>query len=168
MPESSWRPCVLHETIPCSLQLLPTTPTTLLLSKYAATCPGSKSNLSSFEHKEARSGKVCPIQLSAPLLQELKDYRNMLGEYSVPYLFLANTGNFITPSVSTISHICGTWLGKVLVEPDFYIAWRKSFHAGNAWYVYVISRTVALSDMQDICLRMSIDGADVEIEVSII
>jgi hypothetical protein len=48
-------------------------------------------SLQVFEHKEARSGKVCPIQLSAPLLQELKDYRNMLGEYSVPYLFQFHT-----------------------------------------------------------------------------
>ena len=70
-------------------------------------------SLQVFEHKEARSGKVCPIQLSAPLLQELKDYRNMLGECSVPYLFLANTGNFITPSVS-VKMLLTVLVGEIL------------------------------------------------------
>ena len=54
-----------------------------------------------FEHKEARSGKVCPVRISAPLLVDLKSYAATTPETTtVPYLFLTQTGNFITPSVS--------------------------------------------------------------------
>jgi len=55
-----------------------------------------------FEHKEARSGKVCPVRLSATLLIELKKYATISqpSECTEPYLFLTHTGNFITPSVS--------------------------------------------------------------------
>jgi hypothetical protein len=58
-------------------------------------------SLQVFEHKEARSGKVCPVRLSGPLLQDLKDYGKLVGEdREVPFLFQTNTGTFITPSVS--------------------------------------------------------------------
>ena len=44
-----------------------------------------------FEHKEARSGKVCPVRLSGPLLQDLKGYGKLVGEgREVPFLFLTN------------------------------------------------------------------------------
>jgi hypothetical protein len=58
-------------------------------------------SLQVFEHKETRSGKVCPVRLSGPLLQDLKGYGKLVGEgREVTFLFLTNTGTFITPSVS--------------------------------------------------------------------
>ena len=50
-----------------------------------------------FEHKEARSGKVCPVRISAPLLIDLKTYATIIPENTEPYLFLTHTGKFITP-----------------------------------------------------------------------
>jgi hypothetical protein len=44
---------------------------------------------------------VCPVRLSGPLLQDLKGYGKLVGEgREVTFLFLTNTGTFITPSVS--------------------------------------------------------------------
>ena len=60
-------------------------------------------SLQVFEHKEARSGKVCPIRLSEPLLHDLQIYGDHVANTTnVPYLFATNTGNFITPSVSIL------------------------------------------------------------------
>jgi len=57
-------------------------------------------SLQVFEHKEARSGKICYVRISAPLLEQLQQYATMVKETNVPYLFQTNTGNFINPSVS--------------------------------------------------------------------
>ena len=57
-----------------------------------------------FEHKEARSGKVCPVRLSGPLLHDLKGDGKLVGDgRAVPFLFLTNTGTFITPSVKCLN-----------------------------------------------------------------
>ena len=53
-----------------------------------------------YEHKEARSGKVCPVRIGPLLLLDLKRYAGLLIENTVPYLFQTQTGHFLTPSVS--------------------------------------------------------------------
>jgi hypothetical protein len=50
-----------------------------------------------FEHKEAISGKVCPVRISAPLIIDLKTYATIIPESTEPYLYLTHTGKFITP-----------------------------------------------------------------------
>ena len=67
---------------------------------YLITCIEFVFLLQVFEHKEARSGKVCPIRIAAPLLLDLKLYAATVPETSAPYLFLTQTGTFISPSVS--------------------------------------------------------------------
>ena len=53
-----------------------------------------------YEHKEARSGKVCSVRIAVLLLIDLKRYAELISETTVPFLFQTQTGKFITPSVS--------------------------------------------------------------------
>jgi hypothetical protein len=53
-----------------------------------------------FEHKEARSGKVCQVRMSATLLGDIHIYARHVSKPDTDetYLFLTVKGRFITPS----------------------------------------------------------------------
>ncbi|XP_071123927.1 uncharacterized protein [Mytilus edulis] len=70
----------------------------------AVAVDGTDIEIEVFEHKEARSGKICHVRIAADLLGLLQVYATHLSlpvnppEKPQPYLFLTGKGEFLTPS----------------------------------------------------------------------